>query len=95
MKGEEKVIKKDERITAFVAKRLEAQDAKRRKTAEENPPEAMVESAARPRGVVRHRQAAVLIPNVVTVPLKMENPNMGGNQRGGRRTLARRTCRST
>ena len=32
-----------------MAKRLEAQDAKRWKTAEENPPEAMVESAARPR----------------------------------------------
>ena len=50
LKGEEKVIKNDERINEFVEKRLEAQDAKRRKMAEENPPEAMVESAARPRG---------------------------------------------
>ena len=49
-KGEEKVIKNDERITEFVAKRLEAQYAKGRKITEENPPEAMVESAARPRG---------------------------------------------
>ena len=50
MKGEEKVKKNDERINEFVEKRLEAQDAKRRKMAEENPPEATAESAARPRG---------------------------------------------
>ena len=45
---------------------------------------------------MRHRQAAVLIPNVVTGPLKMVIPNKEGKQRGGRRrALARRTCRST
>ena len=38
MKGEEKVIKNDEMINEFVEKRLEAQDAKRRNMAEENPP---------------------------------------------------------
>ena len=41
----------------FVERRLEAQDAKRRKMAEENHPEATVESAVRPRwrGIVKQR----------------------------------------
>ena len=49
MKGEEKVIENDEKFKEFVAKRLEARGAKWRRTAEENLPEAMEESAVRPR----------------------------------------------
>ena len=92
-KREETVIKNDERFNEFVAKRVggggceEAENSQKRWR---NRP------CGRGRVVVRHRQAAMLILNVVTGPLKMEIPNKGGNQRGGRRrTLARRTCRST
>ena len=91
-KLEETVIKNDVRFNEFVAKRVGAEDAKRRRTPRSD---GGIGRAAEGR-VVRHRQAAMLILNVVTGPLKMEIPNKGGNQRGGRRkTLAKRTCRST
>ena len=48
MKGEEKVIENDEKFKDFVAKRLDARDAKWRRMAEENLPEAMEESVVRP-----------------------------------------------
>ena len=50
MKGEEKVIENDERFNEFAAKRQGARDAKWRRMTEENLPEAMEESAVRPRG---------------------------------------------
>ena len=90
MKGEEKVKKNDERINEFVEKDWR-RGTRRGGKCRRGPPRS--DGRNRPgsaRGVVRHRRAAVFTPDVVTGPLKMEIPNKGGNQIGGkRRTLTR------